>query len=342
MSPEFVRDASELACLEMLKAGVTAFCDMYFFQDVTAEVATRIGMRATLGAGVIDFPTSTTSGPDDCIAKAEKFIEKWRGHSLIVPSIAAHSPLTCSAATLTKVRDLAARLGTPMQIHMSETEAEAAEMEKAFGMRPAHYLDSIGFLGERLLASHCVWVDEDEIDLLAARGVSVAHCPESNLKLASGIAPAARMLRAGVRLAVGTDGAASNNDLDVLGELRTASLLAKARASDATALDARASLRMATASGARAIGFAEAGTLTPGALADIVVIDLDKPHLTPLYDIHSQIAYAARAADVETVMVGGRVLVERGRAISVDEDEIIAKARAWAERIASWSTSHGA
>jgi 5-methylthioadenosine/S-adenosylhomocysteine deaminase len=333
LGPEFVRDAGELACLEMLKAGITAFGDMYFFEEVTAETVKRLGMKAVLGAGVLDFPTKTTTGADDCLRKGEEFIRQWKGDEQVRPCIAPHSAYTCGPETLRKAEEIASRHGVMVHTHLFETEGEVADIQKKYGKRPVKLLDETGILNERLLAAHCVWLDDEEIDLLAERKVKVSHCAESNLKLASGFAPVPRMLEAGIKVSLGTDGAASNNDLNILSEMSTAAKLHKAVSGDPTVLDSYTVLRMATCWGAEAIGLKDTGCLRAGNSADIVTIDLDKPHLTPLYNVCSHLVYTVRASDVDTVMVNGRVVVEGGRLATADEKEILSKARQWADRI---------
>ncbi len=333
LSEEFVHDATELAVLEMLTSGVTACSDMYFFQDATAKVMKRLGMRAVLGAGVIDFPTKTTTGPDDCIARAADFIARWKGDRLITPSIAVHSAYTCGPDTLKKSMELAQREGVLLQIHLSETEWEVGEIQSRYGRRPALHLDSLGVLNDNLLAAHCVWLSDEEIALMAERGARVAHCIESNLKLASGVAPIPKMLRAGITIGLGTDGAASNNDLCVLGEAQTVSKVHKAVWKDPTAMDANTVIRMATRDGAKAIGLPQCGHIAKGACADIITVDLMRPHMVPMYNLPSQIIYAMEASDVRDVVVDGKVVVRAGRLVNADQMEIILKAQAWGERI---------
>jgi 5-methylthioadenosine/S-adenosylhomocysteine deaminase len=332
LGPEFIEDGVSLACLEMLKAGVTSFNDMYFFEDVAACAVKKIGMRAVLGAGVIDFPTRTTTGAEDCLRKAESFIGEWRGDSLITPAIAPHSAYACGPDTLRRTMDLAIRHDAPVHIHLSEAEWEAAEIKGKYGKAPAKYLEGIGFLNKNVLAAHCVWLTEEEIEAIADNGVAVSHCVESNLKLASGIAPVPAMLKAGIKVTFGTDGAASNNDLNILSEMSTAAKLHKAVSKDPTALDAGTVLAMATRWGAEALGL-DAGSLEPGKEADIVAFNIDRPHLVPLYNVCSNAVYSLRPSDVETVMVSGRVVVDGGRLVSADEDEILFKAKAWGRRI---------
>lgn len=334
LSPEFVSDAVELACLEMLKAGITAYNDMYFFGDSAGISTKKIGMRAVLGVGILDFPTAAAKTTEEYFEKAEAFIRNWKDDNLITPCIAPHALYTCATETLKRARRLADKHSVPIHTHLSETEWEVGEIESRFGMLPVKYLDSIEFLDKRVLAAHCVWLEDEEIEILASRGVGVSHCVESNLKLASGIAPVPKMLKAGVKVTFGTDGAASNNDLDVLSEMSTAAKLHKAASKDPTVLDSRTALLMATRWGAEAIGLGDiTGSLEKDKAADLVIINLDKPHLTPVYDICSHIVYSAKASDVETVMVDGSVVVENSILKDSNESEIIQKAKEWGKRI---------
>jgi 5-methylthioadenosine/S-adenosylhomocysteine deaminase len=334
LSPEFVNDAVELACLEMLKAGITAYADMYFFGDAVAQATKKIGMRAVVGSGVVDFPSVTGNNADDYLANADRFIQKWKGDDLIVPSIADHSAYACSPDTLKKSKDLADRHNVMLQIHLSETEWEVAEILSRYGRRPVAHLASLGLLDERLIAAHCVWLEHEEIVMLAKSKANVSHCLESNLKLASGIAPVVKMLQAGVKVSFGTDGAASNNDLSILSEMSTAAKVHKALSGDPTALTAKQAMLMATRHGAEALGLGSlCGSLEPGKAADIVLADLRKPHLIPLYDIYSHIVYSMNAADIDTVLVAGRVILEGRKLVAADEAEIMAKAAAWSGKI---------
>jgi 5-methylthioadenosine/S-adenosylhomocysteine deaminase len=331
LGEEFVRDGVRLACLEMLKGGTTAFCDMYFFDDVAGAVATEMGMRAVLCAGVMDIPTATTSGADDCLRNAEALIERFRDDDLVIPAVAAHTPYTCGPDTLRKVAELCRRSGVLINIHLSETEWEVEELKRRHGDTPVRFLDGLGFLGEDVLAAHCVWLDEGEISIMAERGVRVSHCMESNLKLASGFAPLTSMLNAGILVSIGTDGAASNNDLDMFGEMKTVSLVHKALAKDPTAAGCETVLTMATVNGAEALGLP--GRLSPGNPADLVVINTDAAHLTPTYNICSHLVYAAKSSDVETVMINGRVVVDKGKLMTADENEILEKAVSWGDKL---------
>jgi len=341
LTPEFVYDASELACLEMLKAGITSYNDMYFFGDSTARATKAMGMRASLGTGIIDFPTVAASTLDEYLANAEKFIGNWKGDDLISPCLAPHGAHTCGPETLKRSKKLAERLDVQLHMHLSETRWEVEEIMSKHGRRPVKYLDSIGFLDDRLVAAHCVHLDDAEIDLIAKKSVSVAHCVESNLKLASGIAPVPQMLKAGVRVTFGTDGAASNNDLNILSEMSTAAKLHKTIAQDPTVLDSKTALLMSTRLGAEALRLGDKiGSIEKGKAADIISINLRKPHLSPMYDIYSHIVYSAMASDVETVIVGGNILIQNGSHINGREDSIMQKASEWQSRIAAFNSSH--
>jgi 5-methylthioadenosine/S-adenosylhomocysteine deaminase len=334
LGPEFVRDASELACLEMLKAGITTYCDMYFFEEASAEAVHSLGIRAVLGAGVLDFPSVTAKTHDEYFDKAEAFIQQFRDDRLVTPCIAPHAPYTCGPDTYRRASSLADKYNIRVHTHLSETEWEAREVKERYGMSPVKHLASMGALNDRMLAAHCVWVDDDEIDLLAGHNVSVSHCLESNLKLASGIAPVVRMLDAGVRVAFGTDGAASNNDLNIISEMSSAAKLHKAVAGDPTVLNARQAVRMATQYGAEALGMGDRlGRIREGLIADIIMIDLERTHLTPLYDVYSQIVYAVRASDIKYVLVDGNMVVNEGRPVLCSEIDVMSKARQWASKI---------
>jgi 5-methylthioadenosine/S-adenosylhomocysteine deaminase len=336
LSPDFISDAVRLACLEMLKGGVTTYNDMYFYEDAAGEAAKKIGMRAVLGAGILDFPTKSARTGQEYLANAESFIRGWRGDNLITPCIAPHALYTCATETLKKARQIADKYDILIHIHLSETKREVEEIRKRHGMRPVEYLDSLGFLDERVLAVHCVWLAGHEIDIFAKRRVGVSHCIESNLKLSAGIAPVISMLKAGVKVTFGTDGAASNNDLNVLSEMSTAAKIHKVMSKDPTALDARTALLMATRWGAEVLGLGNiTGSIEEGKAADLVMADLNKPHLMPLYNIYSHIVYSMRPSDVEMVMVDGKVVVNNGKLTTADESEILQKTRHWSEKISS-------
>ncbi len=331
----FVRWGTRLACLEMLRGGTTTFVDMYYFEDAIAEEAERCGMRAVVGQTLIDFPAPDNKTWAEAIAYTERFVERWRGHERITPAVAPHAPYTVSAEHLQQAHELAARYDVPMIMHLAEDLSEVESILELTGLRPIDYVDQLGILDHRVLANHVVWPSASEIELLAARGVGVAHCPQSNMKVAAGVAPVARMLAAGVAVGLGTDGAASNNDLDLWEEIDTAAKLQKLVHSDPTVLPAAEALRMATMGGARALGMADQiGSLEAGKLADLIVVDPSGFHQQPLYDPYSALTYSTKAADVDTVIVAGRVLVEGGRVLSLDESEVRRRVAEYRERLA--------
>ena len=334
LSPEFVYDAVELACLEMLKAGITTYNDMYFFEDAAGAASKKIGMRAVLGSGILDFPSVSAKSSDEYLDNAERFVGNWKDDELITPCIAPHALYTCGPDTLLKSKEKAEKLGVLLHIHLSETRWEVEEIMKRFKMRPVEHLENLRFLDSNVVAAHCVWVEDSEMGLLAKRGVGVSHCVESNLKLASGFAPVAAMLAEGVRVSFGTDGAASNNDMNILSEMSTAAKVHKAQSGNPTVLDAKTVVLMATRWGAEVLGLGrKLGSIEKGKIADIIVVNINKPHLTPLYNVYSHIVYAAAASDVETVMVNGRIVVDGGQLVTADEEAILFKAKQWCEKI---------
>jgi 5-methylthioadenosine/S-adenosylhomocysteine deaminase len=335
VDPGFVADGSRLACLEQLRGGVTCFNDMYFFPEVTAQVAAEAGMRATVGMILVDFPTSYADGADAYIAKGLALHDRWRGHPLIRTAFAPHSPYAVADGPLERVRALADELEVQVHIHLHETRDEIVGSLRDHGERPLARLERLGLVGPSLVAVHLTQLEEAEIERLAAAGAHAVHCPESNLKLASGFCPVARLLAAGVNVALGTDGAASNNDLNLLGEMRTAALLAKGVAGSASALPAAQALRLATIHGARALGLDdEIGSIEPGKSADLVALDLGDSHTQPIYRPVSQLVYAAGRHQVRQVWVRGRHLIRDGQPTSLDRAEAIAAAQAWATRLA--------
>lgn len=336
LSPEFVYDGTCLASLEMLKSGTTTFNDMYFFTESIAEAAKKMGIRAVIGQGVLDFPTASGKGADDYLKKASEFIEKYKDDELIVPAVAPHAIYTCSKETLLKSKELALKTSVPIHIHLSETFQEVEECIKKHGKRPIKYLRDIGFLEGRITAAHSVWVNDEEIELMAEHGVGVSHCIESNLKLSSGIAPVARMIKKGVKVSMGTDGAASNNNLDLLEEISIAAKVQKGVTADPTVLNVKTCMKMLTIWAAESLGLEnQIGSIEIGKRADMILMNLRKAHLQPVYDIYSTIIYSAKASDIEDVFVNGVPVILNGRHQFVDEDEIIEKALWWAEKIQS-------
>lgn len=306
VSAQFVRDGTLLACVEMLRGGVTCFNDMYFFPEAAAEVALACGMRAGLGMIVIDFPTAYASDPDDYLAKGLALRDRHRDHPLLSFCLAPHAPYTVSDRSFGKIVTMAAELDCPIHCHIHETEGEIERSIAEHGVRPLERLRRLGVVGPNLISVHSIHLSEDEIDMLATHGSSVAHCPSSNLKLASGFAPVARLLEAGVNVGLGTDGAASNNRLDCFQEMRLAALLAKAVANKADAVPAHAALAMATIAGARAMGLGERiGSILPGKRADLVAVRMTEAELSPLFDPASHLVYAAGREHVSHVWVDG-------------------------------------
>jgi len=336
LSPEFVYDGTLLACIEMLKSGTTTFNDMYFFTESIAKAAKDAGVRAVVGQGVLDFPTPSGKGAEDYLAKAEEFIKKYSDDEIVVPAVAPHAIYTCSKETLLACKELALKYDAPVHIHLSETFHEVEDCIRRHGLRPVKYLNNIGFLEGKIIAAHCVWMDDEEIEIMASRGIGVSHCIESNLKLSSGIAPVAKMLKKGVKVSMGTDGAASNNNLDLLEEISIAAKVQKGVTADPTVLDVKTCMKMLTVWAAEALGLEkEIGSIEAGNRADLILMNLRKPHLQPVYDIYSTIIYSAKASDIEDVFVNGVPVILNGRHQFIDEDEIIDKALWWVERIKS-------
>jgi 5-methylthioadenosine/S-adenosylhomocysteine deaminase len=334
VSHAFCADGVRLACAEMIRGGTTCFNDMYFFPDATAEVAAETGMRATVGLIVLDFPTAWAQNADEYLQKGLELHERLRNQPLIRTAFAPHAPYTVSDGPLKRIQELAAELGIPIHMHVHETAGEVEDGIKAYGKRPFARLKDLQLLGSDFIAVHMTQLNDDEISDCGTLGVHVAHCAESNLKLASGFAPVARLLAAGANVGIGTDGAASNNDLDMFGEIKTAALLAKGVAGDPRAVPAATALRMATLGGAKALGIDdETGSLEPGKSADFIAVDLSTPSTQPVHDVISQLAYAAGRDQVTDVFVAGRPLLRDRRLLTIDEPAVLAKAAEWRDRI---------
>lgn len=335
IGPGFVADGVSLAIAEMLRGGTTCCNENYFFPDVQAATYRQHGFRARVGLPVIDFPTAWAASDDEYFDRAGEVHDQWRDDPLVATAFAPHAPYTVSDANFERVRLLSDQLDIPVHLHLHETAQEVQQSVEQHGQRPIARIDRLGLFNDRLIAVHMTQLTEAEIHLCAERGVSVVHCPESNLKLASGFCPACALDRAGVNLAIGTDGCASNNDLDMVGETRTAALLAKAVAQDAAALDAFTALRAATLGGARAIGFDHlVGSLEPGKQADIACIDLAALETQPLHHVVSQLVYAAGRHQVRDVWIAGVRKLADYRLADMDADALVAKAREWRARIA--------
>ncbi|MCY4454620.1 MAG: TRZ/ATZ family hydrolase [Immundisolibacterales bacterium] len=330
----FVGAGTRLAVAEMLRGGTTCFNDMYFFPDVVGEVARPAGMRAVLGLIVLEVPTVWAPDRASYFARGLEVHDAFRGDDLVATALAPHAPYTVGDEAFERIRGLSESLDLPVHVHLHETEHEIEEAVRETGERPLARLDRLGLVNPRLAAVHMTHLLAEEIDKLAARGASVLHCPESNLKLASGVCPVPRLVAAGVNVALGTDGAASNNDLDMLGEMRTAALLGKLEARDATANPAERMLRMATLGGARSLGLGNRiGSLVPGKSADAAAIDLRGPDTQPVYDAVSQIVYAATRSHVREVWVAGRRVVRDGVLETLDAEEAVREAGEWRARI---------
>jgi 5-methylthioadenosine/S-adenosylhomocysteine deaminase len=336
VSPEFVRDGTRLAALEMLRGGVTCFNEMYFFPEEIAAVAGEAGMRACLGVPIIDVPTPWANGLADCLARAKELIEQLGGHDRLQAALAPHATYTVDDAGFEATGRLADDYGVRVNMHLLEASWEAGQSVRQYGLGPLQRLHALGLLNDNLVAVHMVHLDAADIEQVAAAGVQVVHCPESNLKLASGFSPVAAMSAAGINISVGTDGAASNNNLDLLAELRTAALLAKAVASDPLAINAWQALDMVTINAARALGLdGSLGTLEPGKQADLCAMDLDAAETQPLHHVHSQLVYSASSRQFSDVWVAGRRLLDGGIATTLDSDEILGRARHWQQQMAT-------
>ncbi len=335
VSPDFVRWGTRLGCLEMLLGGTTTFTDMYYFEDVVAEAAKEAGMRGVLGETIIRFPVADNKTPEDALLFTERYLARFAGDPLIVPAVAPHALYTNSDKTLKAARALANRYRAPLLIHVSETKKENDDALAVRHMTPAQALDSLGVLSGRTVAAHCVWVNDADMAIFKRRGVGVAHCPSSNMMLASGVAPVARMLALDLAVGLGPDGpAGSNNDFNLFEEMDLAAKLQKVSALDPRALSASAALEMATIRGARVLGMEkEIGSIEPGKRADAIMVRLDRPNAVPVYDPVSQMVYALKAADVRDVMVNGKPVVRDGRILTLNEAEILQKAAEYGKKI---------
>ena len=336
ISPAFVKDGTDLAIAEMLLGGTTCFNDMYFFPEVTAQQAIEHGIRAKVGLIVIDFPSAWAENSEEYIAKGLALQEELRHSTLVSTAFAPHAPYTVSDEPLQKIRTLADELDLPIHIHVHETAFEVEQAQKQSGQRPIQRLQALGLINPSLVAVHMTQLNDEEISLFARAGAHIVHCPESNLKLASGFCPVAKCLAAGVNIALGTDGAASNNDLDMFGEMRTAALLAKGVSGDASAVPAMTALKMATINGAKALGIDDiTGSLAIGKAADVIAIDLSALETQPIYSPLSQIVYAASRQQVSDVWVAGKRLLKDHRLTTFNTEALKEKTKLWQERLSS-------
>ena len=334
VSPEFVRAGTRLAALEMIESGTTTFADMYYFEEEIARETRRAGLRGVLGQTIIQFPVADAKTPADALARAEAYITEFRNDSLITPAVAPHALYTLDGPTLKAARELAKRLNVPTLIHLAESKDETKVAEERLASSPVAYLESLGFLGPGVLAAHGVWVNDADMQVLKMRGVGISHNPESNMKTASGVAPVPAYLRAGIAVGLGTDGAASNNDLDMFEAMRVAALLHKHETVDPTALSARTVVEMATIRGARALGMeTRIGSLEPKKKADLITVSVSGARQTPMYDPLSHLVYVIHGDDVRNTIVNGKVLMRDRKVLTLDETSILAEARLWADKV---------
>ncbi|MDP5172760.1 MAG: amidohydrolase [Bacteroidia bacterium] len=336
INPENVKIGARLAILEMIAGGTTTFNDMYFFEDQVAQAAAELGMRAVIGEGILMFPTPSAQTPTEAMILTKHLAETWRGHALVRISVAPHSPYTLSSAQLKACDSLARELGLLLHIHVSETRQEVAQSVAQYGQTPVERLLSLGVLGPHVLAAHCVHLSENDMRIMANQGSAVAHCPESNLKLGSGIAAIPAMIAAGITVAAGTDGAASNNDLDLLEELHTGSKIQKGLHEDPAILSAQDWFRIGTIEGAKALGIEkETGSIEIGKLADLQIYDLHAPHATPMFSPMSHLLYSLQATDLEWVIIHGKPVWKQGKLLTGNQEEIIEEARQIGKQIQS-------
>jgi 5-methylthioadenosine/S-adenosylhomocysteine deaminase len=334
VSPEFVRAGTRLATLEMIQSGTTAYADMYYFEEEIAKATKEAGIRGVLGETIIQFPVPDAKTPKEGIARAIAFIRQWKDDELIVPAIAPHSMYTLDGPTLKEIRSVADRERAPVIIHLAETQDEVKIARDKYKSTPVQFLESIGFWGDRTLAAHGVHLTPADIGILAKRGVGVSHNPESNMKLASGAAPVIGLQKAGVVVGLGTDGAASNNDLDMFEAMRQAAFLHKLVTKDPRALPAQTALRMATIDGARTLGLdRQIGSLEAGKRADLIVVSMRSARQTPMYDPLSHLVYVTRGDDVRTMVVNGRIVMRDRRVLTLNEAEVLSEAAGWAGKV---------
>ena len=334
VTEDFVRVGTRLGLAEMIRGGTTTYCDMYYFEDAIAEETSKAGVRGVLGETVIDFPVADNKTNAEAMTYVEKFVSRWKGNDLIVPAIAPHAPYTVSEDHLKAARAFSDRTGAAIVTHVSETKRELDDSVKAKGASPVAYLERIGFLSERVIAAHMVWPQGSDIEILKKRRVGVVHNPQSNMKLASGVAPVPKMMEEGVLLGLGTDGAASNNDLNMWEEMDTVAKLHKVFSGDPKVISAQQAFELATIRGAQALHLEkEIGSLEVGKRADLLLIERDSLNQIPLYNIYSDLVYATKASDVEGVIINGRIVMQNRRLLTLDELSIKRDARAYRERI---------
>ena len=334
LDPEFIRTGVSLAAIEMIKSGTTCFSDMYYFQAAAAGVCKQIGIRCLLGEGILDVPTPDAPDAEATNKLTEQLYERWGKDEIVHLSVAPHAPYSCGEVNLKKAKALSDKLNLPLHIHVAETAGEVAEFSKKHGLTPVAFLEKIGFLSEKVMAVHCVHLTHEDIKLLAKYDVKVAHCQESNMKLASGSAPIVELQDAGVVVGLGTDGAASNNNLDMFDEMDSVAKYHKAVRNDPTVMEARTVVKMATSDAARVVGKEkEIGSLEAGKIADVIIVDLKVPNLTPLYNVYSHLVYSAGGSEVDSAIINGKLVMEKRRILTADEAEVIDRANHLAKKI---------
>jgi len=334
VTEEFVRVGSRLGLAEMIRGGTTTYCDMYYFEDAIAEETARAGVRGLLGETLIDFPVADNKTHEEGMAYVERYVSRWKGHELIIAAVAPHAPYTVSEDHLKAIRAFADRTGVPIVTHISETKREVEDSLKAKGASPVTYLDQIGFLDKQVIAAHMVWPLENDLSILKSRGVGIVHNPQSNMKLASGVAPVPKMMADGLLVGLGTDGAASNNDLNMWEEMDTAAKLHKVFSGDPKVMTAKQAFELATIRGAESLHLEkEIGSLEPGKRADLAIVERTSLHQMPLYNLYSDLVYATKASDVQTVIINGRVVMRDRHLLTLNESSIKKRARVFRERI---------
>ncbi len=334
VSAEMVTLGTQLAAIEMIRSGTTTFSDMYYFTDEIAQVAKQIGIRAVISEGLLSFPTPNMKTPETSLEYVENMILKYQNDDLVTIALGPHAPYTCSPELLQKASQLAEKYNVPLQIHLSESTWEFDEYTEKHGLTPTEYLDKLGMLTDRTLTAHSIYLTDSDIHLLAKRGTSVAHNPECNMKLASGAAPVPKMLQCGVNVGIGTDGVASNNNLNMFEEMRSAAFLHKFNSKDPTTLNASTLVEIATINGAKALNLEnKIGSIEIGKQADVILVPLNKPHLIPLYNIYSQIVYSMGGSDVDTVIVNGKIVMRNNKILTINEEEVMEKVKVFSEKI---------
>jgi 5-methylthioadenosine/S-adenosylhomocysteine deaminase len=339
VTPEFVQLGTKLACAEMIRSGITCFADMYYFEDDVAEATAEVGLRAVCSESILKFPTPDAQSYEESLAYSIKFIEKWKNHPLIVPAIAPHAPYTCTPEIIEKSKEIAVKYDIPLHIHLAETQSEVENVVAEHGMPVIPYMDHLKLFEAKVIAAHCVHIDPGEVRMLKAKNAGVAHNPSSNLKLASGISPVKQMMDIGINVGIGTDGPASNNDLDMFEEIRLTTFLAKGSSGDPTALPAKTTIAMATRIGAKALHMEDiTGSITPGKRADLILIDIKKIHNSPWFrhlqdSLYSQVVYAAKANDVSDLMVNGKWLMKDHQLLTIEEESLMKQGQDYAQKI---------